>query len=543
MGLGTALLGLTALSACKGGDTPALDDSRIEIPIETGAVDDTGEPTELTAIELSPASLTLAPGGSFTLRSYGVFDDGHRERLELPLSLSGEALSVDGEQVTALSAGSATLSVEHQGLSASAEITVSDAQALSVQVVEARTGTPLEDARVVLGEQKLRTDAQGRVTLIVENGEPVSVTAYTGDATWVPATVYGVVTRELVLPLRAASELSAAETAITGTVDFSGLVEAEPDQQQLALTGTSLANPVLIGDGDFLAPTREVSFYGAELQLPSNLSLATHAPTYAVPATDTRALWTLAGTLSIAELSAGVETLAQAMTLLEANADTLRHDLGEGSPETEWDPAPAQTLDHLLDITLSGDRPESIGAGEATLVLIYGLSDHGYVLLGIGSGAESLQVRVPQTALPMVAVGWLESGGAGSGGGRSMAVAPVLDDAATLDAWVTPPTLGPLYAADGSFSLESDPAALLVRVHIASGNGGVRDIYLPVGAVEDTLAQDPGLALGRTEWDIQAIHTLRGSYQEALAQGWLDPAWIEAEGTALGGLDTQVTGQ
>ena len=536
MGFGIAIFGvmLPGLISCSAEPSPADSEQG------SGAVDsewvDPAEEVVLESIELYPQRISVEPGAQMMLRAVGVYSDGHREGLpELELSSGDAALSVDGLTVSALQAGSVVVSAELDGVVG--ESLIEDTHTLHLQVIYQDTqGVP--GARVIWQGEKLIADEYGAIELPTETGGPVSFTVFAQDADFVPQTVYGVVSRRVSLTLsHIDSILPPAE--LSASVDFSALDKADPDELRLSLSGTALGgSPVLVSELDLIRSNREVTLFGASVELPENLAIDEHASEIALASTQEQTqVWTMAGTLPISDLSSGVDNFGQIGALLAAWEPTMRLDesatvAGDGSLAI----TPSGLAEDQVWVTLP-DAPES------SLVLLYGASESGWLLQGLATGSGQVRIPSPVTDQEQVVVTWREQGGAGSGSGRSMTMAPVISGEAVLPDWVQAPSHGGLSAATGDFSLNTDPEAVYVRAVVQSANGALREVLMPPGEQAASLAGDPAMSLGKTQWDVRVIHADSHHYQDILGSVGVVSTWTQENAVAVGGLRVEIFGE
>lgn len=535
MGVGLAFFGLIVPLACS--DKDAVTDSTQD----SGQVDtewvDTAQEVFLESIELHPARITVEPGAELTLRAVGVYSDGHREGLKsLELSSSDAALSVEGLRISALQAGSVVVRAEVDGVVGESLIEVEDSHTLHLQVVS-QDAQAVPEARVIWQGEKLTTDSNGEIALTTESGGPQSLTVFAQDPDFVPVTVFGVVSRRIYVTLSHVDELS-PPAELNATVDFSALDEADPDELRLSLSGTALGgSPVLVSELDLIRPNRAVSIFGAQAELPENLAIDEHAAQVALASGHAQTqVWTLAGTLPISELSSGIQSFGEIGALLEAWEPSMRLD---ASAQTDSDGSLTLTPSTVVESQVWVTLPE---ATESSLVLLFGDSESGWLLQGLATGSTQVRIPSPEGAEDQVVVAWHESGGAGSGAGRSMTMAPVLSGQAELPDWVQAPSHGGL-SGSGAFSLSTDPEAVYVRALIESGNGGMREVLMPPGEQSAVLSGELGLSFGKTQWDVLAIHADSRHYQDILGAVGVVPTWTQSNAVAVSGLRTEIIGE
>ena len=535
MGAGLAFLGLIFTVACR--DRVSTPDSKEDSAVVDTEWVDTAEEVVLESIVLHPQRIFVEPGAQLTLRAVGVYSDGHQEALpELELSSSESVVSVDGLSFTALQAGSATLSAELDGVVGESLIDVLDNHQLSMQIISDGV-QPVAGARVIWQGEKLIASDDGIILLPTDTGGPVSFTVFSPDPDYVPLTVYGVVARRLYITLSHIDNVQ-PPAQLSATVDFSALDKADPDELRLSISGTALDKPpVLVSELDLIRPNRSVTIFGADAELPENLAIEEHANQISLATGQSQTqVWTLAGTLPISELSAGVDSFGEIGALLEALEPSLRLDAsGPVAQDGSLSIAPATLAESQVWVTLPN-------ASESSLVLLFESSESGWLLQGLATGSTQVRIPCPEGAKDQVVVAWREEGGAGSGAGRSMTMAPVVSGQAELPDWVQAPSHSGLSAATGEFTLNTDPEAVFVRAIVQSANGGIREVWMPPGEQSASLAGEPGLSFGKTQWDVYAIHADTRHYQDILSEVGVTSSWIQENAVAVGGLRTEVIG-
>jgi hypothetical protein len=121
-------------------------------------------------------------------------------------------------------------------------------------------------------------------------------------------------------------------------------------------------------------------------------------------------------------------------------------------------------------------------------------------------------------------LGIVEVGGFGSGGAQSLSLAPVDEGVAHLEFWQDLATMDQFDRHTMRFSLATDTRADFTRLHIRSVSGTRRDVYLPSGAHNRTLATEgPAMGYANTQWTVMSVETLGRSYEALLASGGLSP--------------------
>ncbi len=131
------------------GDTSGGDTGGGDTAGDTGEV--TVEPV-VTTLTVYPVDVVLAPGGQLTLRSVGSWDEGATEDIDVLIAggsftSSDEAIATVDEEgtVTAMAAGSATLTVTVGETAADTVVEVTEEGVLRVTVTDAVTGELVHD--------------------------------------------------------------------------------------------------------------------------------------------------------------------------------------------------------------------------------------------------------------------------------------------------------------------------------------------------------------------------------------------------------------
>ena len=124
-----------------------------------------------------------------------------------------------------------------------------------------------------------------------------------------------------------------------------------------------------------------------------------------------------------------------------------------------------------------------------------------------------------------------------------MTMAPVISGEAVLPDWVQAPSHGGLSAATGDFSLNTDPEAVYVRAVVQSANGALREVLMPPGEQAASLAGDPAMSLGKTQWDVRVIHADSHHYQDILGSVGVVSTWTQENAVAVGGLRVEIFGE
>jgi len=542
-------------------DAPVVEDSDPEIiressPFletgldsgETGETGETGDPTGDLSLAVYPSTAVLGIGGQLDLRVVAEDSTGARWDVEFEGTPADGVLSVEGSVVTALAEGVGVITVLAEGLEVTATYTVEAANTLTVSLVDP-SGALLPDARVQVEGVKYVGD-DGIVTVPVADGGPVTFTAYTAADGWIPAVVYGAVVREITLPLRATSEEAPPAAVLGGEVELSGAVEADWDELVVAMSGPSLqGHPLFFEGDDLIGEDRTVDFYGADVDLPGNVSVEDIDTTWTSTAYDgSVGAWCFAVPVKIADASSGIATVTEAIQLLSERTEDMRHAWVPGLVAASETPIeqllePADPLTDTFVVDLPTAMPEAFYGSEDVLLLSLEEVEEGYALVGVAAGQATQSVsRANLAGFGSHVLAYAEVGGVGTGGSRLLQYLPE-DSVVALAPWLEPPSIDSWEGSSRSIEITTDPGHHLVRVHVLGFSGGSRDLWLAGGASPGALPDEgPSMSVGRTIWRVTAVETVEGTFQSALVDGALDSATLESTALSTGLLEEYKTG-
>ena len=545
------------LLACSKDEVPAhSDDSEPAVvressvfgdsdsPVESGADSgDTGE-IEDRRLEVFPDDVVLGVGGVLQVRGVLVDDDGDTQDVELTLVSPGPEVTVAGDEITAVSPGELVVEATADGETATVKVLVQQEHELVVHLVEAHTGAPMTEGRLNIDGEKALADTSGTVRMAVADGGPVTFTAYDATTDWIPAVVYDATVREITLPLRPVSDEDPIDGSVSGTLDLSSSVPSEWDELIVGFSGTALVDHALFYDGDELVgDERTVDFFGADVDLPGNISLEEVDTTWSAGCAEgTTGVWSFTVPVPINTMSAGLETVTDATALLAERAEDVRYAWQGGVTCGDEVPlTPAAELDASVVVELPTELPQGFYGTEDVLLLVLEQVDEGSAIVGVGAGEGT--VTVPIHALGgfgTQVLAYAEVGGAGSGSGR---VLQLVDEGQDVDAWKRAPSLDAFDGATATYELTTDDGHHLVRAHVLSFDGGRRDLYFAGGARTDVIPKvGPSMGFGRTIWRVRAVETSTATFQSALVTGALDPATMQDDAVSTGLLEVQRTG-
>jgi hypothetical protein len=522
----------------------AIDTDTGETAIDTDT-GDTGvvEPPWL-ALAVWPEALVVHPGATYALRVVGTDPDGNGG--DLPGDLGAPVYTVDDATiasvdadgvVTALAEGTTTIRVAIGTLEVASAITVRADGVLTVTVLDATTGAPLENARVALPfTESVRTDAAGVALLPVTDPGPVSFSAWVDD-TYDALTVIGLVGREVtvsVLP----KDTDPRSASLDGEVDFSGVADGDFEHMVVGVASGSIQGALApFRLEDLFADERTFEIYGVDVEAPANLFLEEAIDTYEATALPGEvAVWGLAGPLPIAEVTSGLSGTGDALALLAASIDGMSWGWAGGlvataGATTTADLAPSVLFDDTVEVSLP-PLPTAFEGDEEYFVLVTEeRADEGFVVTGLGTGAAAGSAEIPSVAAGTVGgslgtsvLAYAQVGGVGSGGPVSASVAtvnadgaliaPMLQDVAIVDTWDT---------SSRSFGFTVDDGAHFVRVRLRDNRNRVHDILAPGSWSGEIPNCVNTFGLTSAEIEILSLETETGAYESWLAAGDLSP--------------------
>ena len=551
MRVSTILLGVCLLGCKDKSSTGSVEDTRPQtITFETGTVEDTSTPADtsdtgvidgLAQIALFPDDLVVHTGASFPLRALGTWTDGSIAALSPALQSSDPLVAtVDADGlVTATGVGEVTLSASQDGHEASVSLTVSDDGLVSVTIVSAEDGSPLSNVSVAVADgAPLTTDKDGTISIPVDDGGgPIDVSAFVLQ-TYVPATVWGTISRKVTIPLHTRAAFWADNAQLEGDVDFSALDGGSGGDMTIGLVVPSFQHgPLMIEPKDFMAEDRTVSMFGLKTDVPANLTLKEHAEGYqaSTPAdSGSGAAWVIAGTFPIGEITGALDAESSdtegALTLLSDNIEEMRWGWSSISGLSAGETAatnlhPSVSFSDSVGVT-TGDLPAGFAGTERPLVMVGSVLPEGSIVVtGMRLGVGALSVNATPAdavdgAQDRVAMAIAQVGGIGSGGAITASWAPVSGGEAELLSYQDTSTLHDFDAVTHAFGLGTDPRSSYVQLLLRSQNGSARIVYLDGGEVAGVLS-DPGLRVGyaNLSWRILSLETTANTFEGLVRDG------------------------
>ncbi len=510
-----------------------------EPPVETG---DTGEPVDPTiaGLQLYPDAMAVFPGASFELRLVEVDDEGVRSDVPLDkveLWSDDEAVAVYDPKTglaTALAEGSTALWASWGGLDASVNLEVIAPGTAEITIVDAATGLAVETPfGSTASSGRIEGDKAGLVAIPVEDAGPVTLNAWSRDH--VPATIVGTVNRRIVVPVRSFDSAESDGVSVSGAVDFEAVPEGAFTDVMCGLAAATVpVHPLAFELEDLVAEDRIVNIWGIDVALPGNLFVATYVETWqGFAAAGDFGVWSMAGSVPIEDITAGMNGDAAAIDLLVDNVAAFVHGWTPGwtgadgdevdipvAPETAFT-EPVLVEVPALSLGFSGD--------EEALVLITDEADDGsHAVVGLGQGIGVVDaLRVPEGIIGKGGETWAlamaQVDGLGSGYGMALSAAPVELGAAELHDFQIVPTLDAFSGHTREYSFETDTRAELVRVVFEGGNGELWDLYFPSGLQTGMLERPQGYSIswGQTQWTLTSIELSEDTFEGLLGRGAL----------------------
>ena len=468
-------------------------------------------------VAVYPADLVVNPTATWNLRAVGTWDDQRVADLSVVDGLlwssdQPKVVSVDVDGVaTALTAGVAILTGAVGEISAAVQVEVKDDLVIRVTTIDAETGSviPSVKARVDGGDQTVG-DEKGTIELVVTDGGPIVLDVYSRD--YVPVTIYGIVGREVVVPLQSKATFATSTVQVSGSVDFSGVRDAAWGENVVGLAVPSLQRGPLLTDPAILfSEDRTVTVYGVDANVPGNIFLEDYDETYVVnPEPGLPALWFMAGPLETGDVTAGLSGTEDVIELINANLSTWTWGWDPGvsvgvGEAASFDIAPSLSFDDVvrvdapeLSLGFSGDERPLVLVGEqvdGSGVVVTGMT------LGTGTTDVNRAVDAVATSTGTIAAAIGQVGGLGQGGAICATWAPVRDGAATLPAFLDVPNMASFDGPTKVFNWVVDPRAALVVAQVEDPDGDLRLVYGASGDVTGILTH-PGYTFtyGHTTW-------------------------------------------
>lgn len=527
------------------------DDSAVDT-VDTGDSAETGETAEtadtgnvdtdaptLAALDVYPGSMVVHPGATFNLRVVATeLDEARADATGATFASDDAAVAtVDADGlVTAVAAGTTTLRVDLGGLQDTVAVEVRDDGVVTVTVVDASTGAPIEGARVaLLDRDSIGTDASGVAQVAVPDGGPLVVSAWGAEDTYASVTIAGTVSRVLTLPLWP-KDLSPDDASVSGALDFTGVDDGAYTDAVIGFASASVQGELgALRLEDLFAEERSISVYGIDVDAPSNLFMEGVEEGYVAGAhAGPVGAWGLAGPIPIADVTSGLSGSGDALRLLVDHLPDMAWGYAVGGTAslgavTSMDLAPGTPFDDALDVPLPA-LPAGFGGTEGFFVLTTDeRADEGFVGTGLGMGSGTLSVSTVaegtvSDSLGTAVLAYAQVDGLGSGGPTSSVVGrvgadgslafPEMLDIATLDTWDP---------ATRTLGVTVDPDAQFVRVRLVDNRQRVADLIVAGAYAGEVPRTNADFGMARATVEVRAFGTVEGTFEEWVAEGVLDP--------------------
>lgn len=548
---------LTLFGACSKTDDQAPETGRVDTELPDTEQDtsrDTGTPNfELVVF---PSAVVVDVGAQWAMQAVVG-------SVEVPavFSSSDSAVLSVGEtgQLQALAVGEVEVTALWEGAVAQAQVSIQEAGGLEVRVFAAEDGDALSGARVLVEGQVELTDDDGRVSFSLLSSEPVDIVVYADPANvYSPALFMDVVPRDLALPLRLRNADDLGPSDMSGSVDLSGTLMSGPEEKAAGLVTLGLAAPSFQNGALFFpleqlfSPNRTLSVEGISVDLPGNLFLRDYGESWQGTAHEGPvSVWAFGGPVPKSGLASGLSGFAEVLAFLVPHFDAFNWtwvpnlEASETTP-LEVDIRPDLEFDERIEVQMPV-FPDGLSAdSNALLISLSGDMEGGPVLTGMGQGKLNMNMSRVRPELidgaPGQVLGIGEIGGFGSGGPQTLALAPVENGIAAIEAWQGFAVMDSFDRESMMFSLSTDPVADFTRLHIRSATGPRRDVYLPAGVHSRVLpTEGPAMGYGSTQWTVLSVETLGQSYESLLTNGGLAPSHLQTIATTSARTTTAFT--
>lgn len=525
-----------AMAGCPE-DTPA-DKPPFDPQDETGkddddddGDDDTTEPDAvLVSLVLVPGSYVVDSTTAFEFVVFGTWDDGSHaavvpESFDAvdPAVIEVSSLGV----VTPLTEGSTTVTAALEGVvSPPATVTVVAPGAMTVRVVSAADGAPLEGAELFIGgsDSPLATgltEADGTAELTGAFSGPVTVTVKVADH--YRTSIFGATTRSLRMALE--PKFPDEGGRIEGTASW--LDEPEVLQVPLGFVASfSRCNPVFFDFHTLVGPDRILDIFGYELELPSNVVIGEQAPTFAAPApAGPAAMYAFTGVFDIADVQAAIEAAedgSEVSALVETLATHLRDvdytlvtglTVPAGGAVDAGVLAPYASITHDVAVVVP-QHPLGFSTDDTPVIFpVADLGTEGLALVGLGIGSGGTVVhQVEDDSGPLAGasvryVAVVEVDGIGSGNSRSSMISDHVAPGGEVlfPEFLDLTVLDPPEALDYSWTYSGDEHADAYFVEIHGGTA-TWHVWVPGGSAGFELQYvEPDIGLIHVDWHMTAL--------------------------------------
>jgi hypothetical protein len=445
------LWGLLLIGGCPTEETD--DDSMEEFdPVdETGQADDdsagddddTVDPgNPVVALLLQPESYVVDTETRYPLLAIATFEDGTDARV-VPdtVDLSDPAVAeVDSDGVvTALAEGDTTLTATYGGVdSNTVDLTVLEPGVMTVLVIDASTGAPVEGAELFIGSSDepiatAVTAASGYGALVGDFAGPVTVHCRYPSLT--RTSIHAATSRTLRLPMVPSNENEA------GMVEGTAVWGEEPGafEVQFGLAATSMqVNPVFFDFSSMMSEERTLEVYGYEFEMPANMCVGGVEEGFS-SASDAgmASVYALTGTFAIEEVQQAIEdagedssVISTLVVMLAERMQGISFAMESGVEVSAGETTdigvlePFATVEEEVPVVVP-IPPVGFAGDDVPVVLpLAEVPGEGLVLIGLGAGAGGIVVHEVERTGPLEGldaryVAVVEVDGIGNGNSRS----------------------------------------------------------------------------------------------------------------------------
>jgi hypothetical protein len=538
-----AVLAVAVAVAGCGGDGP-VETALTTVPtivIETG-VTTTTETTETGAtgttttktpvadwrdLSVSPVALTVDVGAEVTYRTRATDPDNLRVEPDGVVWNSSDlavVMVIDGV-ATAVGAGEATVTATLGDFVESATLTVQNDGVLHVTVVDLHAGTPLEGVNVTIDGIGVvgSTDKSGMV--ITKGISPSPVTIATNSSETMPTVAAEIVGRRIILGVRQKDEVvDNVKPSVLGSVDGQ-VLDPGITEIGIVMVGSTLPQtPWSWNWRSAVSEMRDVSVFGVQVSLPENVLIVDVEENWKLsrPAGDW-GFWALGTVVPLTEALSAGNGDGDVFSLFSENLDSSLWGMVSGVSVSDGSVDAGQiplnnTPDGVVHVRTKQLPTGTVGTEQA-LVYTFGEISEGYLVNGMSTGLEYVDVIPAPDLQSVAAIGIIQEEFLGSGKGTSIAVG-FGEDIVELGAWLAIPRLPSVFASTHEVRHNIDEQASLVMALVVDRKDHFRDFYGPPTNEKVPFPEyAPTFEFGNTTWDITLISHASYSYEELMATG------------------------
>jgi plastocyanin len=497
---------------------------------ETGATGTTTTKTPVADwrdLSVSPAALTVDVGAEVTYRTRATDPDNLRVEPDGVAWNSSDlavVMVIDGV-ATAVGAGVATVTATLGDFVEIATLTVQNDGVLHVTVVDLHAGTPLEGVSVTIDGIGLigSTDKSGMVVTKGISPSPVTIATYSTET--MPTIAAEIVGRRVILGVRQKDEvIGNVKQSVSGSVDGQALDPGITEIGIVMVGSTFPQTPWSWNWHSTVSEMRDVSVFGIQVSLPENVLIVDVEENWKIsrPSGDW-GFWALGTVVPLTEALSAGNGDGDVFSLFSENLDSSIWGMVSGVSVDDGSVDAGQiplnnTPDGVVHVRTK-ELPTGTVGTEQALVYTFGEISEGYLVNGMSTGLEYVDV-IPAPGLQSVAaIGIVQEEFMGSGKGTSIAVG-FGEDIVELGAWLGIPRLPSVYASTHEVRHNIDEQASIVMALVEDRSDNFRDFYGPPTNEKVPFPEyAPTFEFGNTTWDITLISHASYSYEELMATG------------------------